>query len=99
MWVCIEYNDIFFFFKQKMAYDMRISDWSSDCALPISRRTYDRANACSNHLIAFVSRHNFRLQQHHMLNPPADDYNSASLLKWRLRTMAPALRRARRRGI
>src|SRR3546814_3137594 len=25
----------FFFFKQKTAYEMRISDWSSDCALPI----------------------------------------------------------------
>src|SRR3546814_3165603 len=24
------YNYIFFFFKQKTAYDMRISDWSSD---------------------------------------------------------------------
>src|SRR3546814_2606084 len=27
---------IFFFFKQKTAYEMRISDWSSDGALPIS---------------------------------------------------------------
>src|SRR3546814_3899335 len=27
---------VFFFFKQKTAYEMRISDWSSDCALPIS---------------------------------------------------------------
>src|SRR3546814_7538498 len=26
----------FFFFKQKTAYEMRISDWSSDVALPIS---------------------------------------------------------------
>src|SRR3546814_4223423 len=25
----------FFFVKQKTAYEMRISDWSSDCALPI----------------------------------------------------------------
>src|SRR3546814_2749848 len=25
----------FFFFKQKTAYEMRISDWSSDVALPI----------------------------------------------------------------
>src|SRR3546814_4655252 len=24
-----------FFFKQKTAYEMRISDWSSECALPI----------------------------------------------------------------
>src|SRR3546814_11443888 len=27
---------VFFFFKQKTAYEMRISDWSSACALPIS---------------------------------------------------------------
>src|SRR3546814_4341732 len=26
----------FFFFKQKTAYEMRISDWSSDVCLPIS---------------------------------------------------------------
>src|SRR3546814_3430892 len=26
---------VFFFFKQKTAYEMRISDWSSTCALPI----------------------------------------------------------------
>src|SRR3546814_14970803 len=26
---------LFFFFKQKTAYEMRISDWSSDGALPI----------------------------------------------------------------
>src|SRR3546814_5044045 len=27
---------LFFFFKQKTAYEMRISDWSSDVCLPIS---------------------------------------------------------------
>src|SRR3546814_15725293 len=27
-----------FFFKQKTVYEMLISDWSSTCALPISRR-------------------------------------------------------------
>src|SRR3546814_6530865 len=27
---------LFFFFKQKTAYEMRISDWSQTCALPIS---------------------------------------------------------------
>src|SRR3546814_7164634 len=33
-----------FVFKQKTAYEMRISDWSSACALPISgrRRSCDR---------------------------------------------------------
>src|SRR3546814_4864887 len=31
----------FFFFKQKTAYEMRISDWSSDvCSSDLSRRTH-----------------------------------------------------------
>src|SRR3546814_3635661 len=29
MYCCME-HDVFFFFKQKTAYEMRISDWSSD---------------------------------------------------------------------
>src|SRR3546814_10059923 len=29
---------VFFYFKKKTAYEWRISDWSSDVALPISRR-------------------------------------------------------------
>src|SRR3546814_8190685 len=29
---------LFFFFKQKTAYEMRISDWSSTCALPTWER-------------------------------------------------------------
>src|SRR3546814_8665617 len=29
MYMCVE-NNCFFFFKQKTAYEMRISDWSSD---------------------------------------------------------------------
>src|SRR3546814_7145670 len=28
--ICVMYDCIFFFFKQKTAYEMRISDWSSD---------------------------------------------------------------------
>src|SRR3546814_9975273 len=34
---------MFFFFKQKTAYEMRISDWSSACALPIYDRHSGRA--------------------------------------------------------
>src|SRR3546814_6890501 len=30
------FTSLFFFFKQKTAYEMRISDWSSDVSLPIS---------------------------------------------------------------
>src|SRR3546814_3707918 len=34
-------SDLCFFIKQKTAYEMRISDWSSECALPIfTRWTY-----------------------------------------------------------
>src|SRR3546814_8690508 len=33
---CTRVYCFFFFFKQKTAYEMRISDWSSTCALPIS---------------------------------------------------------------
>src|SRR3546814_5135216 len=33
---------MFFFFKQKTAYEMRISDWSSTCALPIYHADRDR---------------------------------------------------------
>src|SRR3546814_10744810 len=32
---------VFFFFKQKTAYEMRISDWSSDVSLPIYVRAAD----------------------------------------------------------
>src|SRR3546814_1040804 len=37
-------HDMFFFFKQKTAYEMRISDWSSD--------------VCSSDLIGLVPRQN-----------------------------------------
>src|SRR3546814_3735041 len=36
---------IFFFFKQKTAYEMRISDWVQTCALPISA-------ACAHQVLA-----------------------------------------------
>src|SRR3546814_9916277 len=29
-YICLSYRSRFFFFKQKTAYEMRISDWSSD---------------------------------------------------------------------
>src|SRR3546814_1907890 len=33
---------LFLFFKQKTAYEMRISDWSQTCALPISAAVLKR---------------------------------------------------------
>src|SRR3546814_6990053 len=35
-------NCVFFFFKQKTAYEMRISDWSSTCAFRSARDLADR---------------------------------------------------------
>src|SRR3546814_2811416 len=37
MFICVSVFVIFFFFKQKTAYEMRISDWSSDvCSSDLS---------------------------------------------------------------
>src|SRR3546814_1584592 len=43
----LAYSDFsFFFFKQKTAYEMRISDWSSDvCSSDLPRRGEEVANA------------------------------------------------------
>src|SRR3546814_7715800 len=35
MFALVVVFSLFFFFKQKTAYELRISDWSSTCALPI----------------------------------------------------------------
>src|SRR3546814_4469082 len=43
--ICVFSVVFFFFFKQKTAYEMRISDWSSDvCSSDLERRDRDRAN-------------------------------------------------------
>src|SRR3546814_16978161 len=39
------YDFVFFFFKQKTAYEMRISDWSSDVCSSDLINTPDKANA------------------------------------------------------
>src|SRR3546814_6609304 len=41
---------LFFCFKQKTAYEMRISDWSSDGALPISGPDFDGCDAVHTHM-------------------------------------------------
>src|SRR3546814_3825946 len=46
--LCLLYLVLFFFFKQKTAYDMRISDWSSDVCSSDLSRTRLRPEACSN---------------------------------------------------
>src|SRR3546814_8763355 len=38
-WCCANFWCVFFFFKQKTAYEMRISDWSSDvCSSDLARQ-------------------------------------------------------------
>src|SRR3546814_9739390 len=57
---------VFFFFKQKTAYEMRISDWSSDvCSsdLLVHRGIEDREIGRMEHRIADAGEHGHR-QQH-----------------------------------
>src|SRR3546814_4202231 len=43
LWCVICLSLVFFFFKQKTAYEMRISDWSSDvCSSDLARITISR---------------------------------------------------------
>src|SRR3546814_2781765 len=45
MWCCVV---VFFFFKQKTAYEMRISDWSSDvCSSDLARRRDEQLAAAA----------------------------------------------------
>src|SRR3546814_1643778 len=49
----------FFVYKQKTAYEIRISDWSSTCALPISpasKENDDRLEAKVDELIRITGR-------------------------------------------
>src|SRR3546814_5706331 len=51
MCVCICSTTNFFFFKQKTAYEMRISDWSSDvCSSDLGTRPSDRPSWQSREL-------------------------------------------------
>src|SRR3546814_14407658 len=49
MWFFI----FFFFFKQKTAYEMRISDWSSDVCSSDLEESYRRAEAAQVHLLEY----------------------------------------------
>src|SRR3546814_4755149 len=51
-WICVIFISVFFFFKQKTAYEMRISDWSSDvCSsdLKIAVLQFHRARILIGH--------------------------------------------------
>src|SRR3546814_1428045 len=58
---------VFFFFKQKTAYEMRISDWSSDVC---SSDLFDgRGAASASRAFAKNILFNFHCHTHHELNP------------------------------
>src|SRR3546814_6320296 len=57
---------VIFFFKQKTAYEMRISDWSSECALPISAVTCGVATGADTGTLP-VSRRTARADMAFML--------------------------------
>src|SRR3546814_1023247 len=61
---------VFFFFKQKTAYEMRISDWSSDvCSSDLESRARDlRADA------AVHEQDGTQLQRHRLLAQPFADH-------------------------
>src|SRR3546814_13844790 len=74
---------LFFFFKQKTAYEMRISDWSSDvCSSDLSSRTNDRCATVGASMRRPVSLRGKRLmadKKSDVVLPewtPQDAYNS-----------------------
>src|SRR3546814_6720679 len=95
---------LFFFFKQKTAYDMRISDWSSDvCSsdLTISyskEGEHDVSRSC-NRLMSPRhtwpdSLHTFEKgrQNRRLINEERDVREAGSLLKHRLRRISRPVR-------
>src|SRR3546814_3916954 len=59
-YVCLQFC-FFFFFKQKTAYEMRISDWSSDVCSSISRTKAKNAWATGDrYLLRGCTRHQLR---------------------------------------
>src|SRR3546814_2277661 len=45
-WLCVCVVVLFFFFKQKTAYEMRISDWSSDvCSSDLMKKGHGHGRA------------------------------------------------------
>src|SRR3546814_3314872 len=64
MWFLRFYCCFFFFFKQKTAYEMRISDWSSDVCSSDLVNDPQSARACVDYLGALLTAAGSR--------PPAD---------------------------
>src|SRR3546814_1067002 len=66
---------MFFFFKQKTAYEMRISDWSSDvCSSDLATRALSRDSATGNIPVLIVSTKNMDTDRAWGLRQGAKDY-------------------------
>src|SRR3546814_6267090 len=72
MWFMLCFNLLLFFFKQKTAYDMRISDWSSDvCSSDLTISVADLAHKMSIKA-AEVIKHLMKLGQMVTINQVLD---------------------------
>src|SRR3546814_6242834 len=67
MLICLFFFNFFFFFKQKTAYEMRISDWSSDvCSSDLIGQSYKISSALG-HLHRFaIAQQTDHLHQLHI---------------------------------
>src|SRR3546814_20299025 len=86
-------DGIFFFFKQKTAYEMRISDWSSDvCSSDVDAWAIAQAAALQEELKAAYGRREFHLVYHKLHNYCVTDLGGLYLdiLKDRLYTLPKA---------
>src|SRR3546814_2951946 len=65
---------IFFFFKQKTAYEMRISDWSSDvCSSDLCELTVAHRHAADPAYATFVQSLGEGILGEDLYDPPDDD--------------------------
>src|SRR3546814_6994357 len=70
--IVVDFNSMccFFFFKQKTAYEMRISDWSSDvCSSDLVEHALAEEDVADAEDVA--QHHHHELQQHHRQRQPA----------------------------
>src|SRR3546814_5436622 len=76
MFVCVHFvMSVFFFFKQKTAYEMRISDWSSDvCSSDLIKRYALDAEGL------VLDRVSLRAGDDIRLSAPQPQFESASVL-------------------
>src|SRR3546814_6557808 len=85
MIICCVIVCFVFFFKQKTAYEMRISDWSSDvCSSDLSLRDWDQYKCAENWLpagirpptVAPATAHRHRCLHRNAKPTPADSFGN-----------------------